>query len=93
MDLRPIGADIFDSGPKPAKTDQKPAQTGPPPGQKRPQTGPNRPKTREETKIADTGLSTLCSIYGGILDLSFGFGSLSGQTWPQDAFKRARLEK
>ena len=31
--------------------------------------------------------------YGRILDLSFGCGSFSRQAWPQDPFKRVRLEK
>ncbi len=31
--------------------------------------------------------------YARILDFSFGFGSFSGQTWPQDPFKLPGLEK
>ncbi len=54
----PLGADIFDSGPTPAKTGQKPTKTDPKPPQTGPKPSQNQPKpvqNRPKTKSFDSG--------------------------------------
>ncbi len=97
------------TGPNRPKTYPKPANTGPKPAKSqnlRP--GPefvefgDRPWPRNRLVVANMRVccgepqpqkTKLGRTYGRILDFSFGFGSFSCQTWPQDPFKWVRLEK
>ncbi len=53
--------------------------------------GPVPARSREGRKLYES--RSCVGFLGGFLDFSFGFGSFSGQTWPQDPFRRVTLEK